>query len=425
MNQSRISYNINGQATPVLETLEKHLAVLQPRWVLIMDNPTMGKDLAGKLPHTNVILRNWQLTGGDENVYSKLTPEQWLDARLPEAGDRIYLSTANEAGINAKWDIDLMNLIVSKNLKHVKLVLGNPSVGTPSIGDWTNEDKREWFKLLDSHRDQFVLGCHEYFCGIAPSGFVGGYPDGSWMDGRTNLHLNYEDKRNWPKDASIIGQLWHCGRIMSVNAAARQFGVMPPRIVISEHGADDLADMHGWLAKFLPSGGRPNIRAWKTLTNLWAKILPGLSSEQSYFDNISYLDEAVYSHFPNVEGQLLYTWSSSTDWKDFDLSEAGQFQTLLETYATALPTPAPIPVPEPPKPPAPPVEKMITLPASIINKLRIDTQACVDVTDRMGQMGKQTGEQMVLLGQRAIAASRDLSDDLSVLNSFIRDSMST
>jgi len=90
-----------------------------------------------------------------------------------------------------------------------------------------------------------------------------------------------------------------------------------------------------------------------------------------------------------------------------------------------LPTPAPIPVPEPPKPPTPPVEKMITLPASIINKLRIDTQACVDVTDRMGQMGKQTGEQMVLLGQRAIAASRDLSDDLSVLNSFIRDSMST
>lgn len=413
MTQSRISYNANGAGLPLPDVFEKHIAKINPRWLLIMENIGMCRDYAKKFPNTNIIARNWSLTGGDENVYSRLTPQQWLDARLNEATDGIWLYTANEAGINVKWDLELMNLIVSKNLKQVKLVLGNPSVGTPAIADWTNEDKREWFKMLDAHRDQFVLGIHEYFCGIAPSGFVGGYPDGSWMDGRTNLHANYEDRRNWPKDASIIGQLWHCGRIMSVNAAARQFNIMPPRIVITEHGADDLADMHGWLAKFQPSGNRPNIRAWKTLTNLWAKLLPTLSPEQAYFENISYLDESVYKHFPNVEAQLIYTWTSSNDWKDFDLSEASQFQMLLETYvANNVPTPPTIPPVTPPVPPPtiPPV-KTVTLPLTVLAGLRQNLQGSIDIHARF----------IV----QSTALMKDLTDELSVIDALIRQAIET
>lgn len=344
MTQSTISYNINGADCPHADVLEKHLQAINPRWALIMDNAAMAQDYARAMPGTNFIIRNWALTKGDENAYS-LTPAAWLEARLPEVGllGNVYLYTGNEAGIAAKWHIDLMKLIVQRNLKLVKLVICNVAVGTPSdVSEWKRAEMREFFQLLDEHRDQFVLGLHEYFAGIAPSGFVGGFPDGSWTDGRTNLHPNYEDRRNWPDDASTIGMLWHCGRFKVVNDAARSFGFQPPRIVITEHGADALSDIALWLKKFPVSDGYSQHRAWKSLGALWARLLPGRSAQQAFFDNVQYLKKAVYDRFPNVEGQLLYTWSGNFQWLEFDMSEADEFHKLLEKSVEAV-TPAPVP----------------------------------------------------------------------------------
>lgn len=370
MPQSRISYNVNGANVPNLEVLTKHLVKLQPRWLLIMDNVELAWALADKLKNTQVIHRNWALTQGDENVYGRLSPEEWLAARQDEAQHGIWLYTANEAGVNPAWDIALMNLIVSRGFKNVKLVLANPSVGTPDISFWSRPEMKEWFRLLHEHRDQFVLGLHEYFAGIAPSGFVGGYPDGSWSDGRTNLHPNYEDRKNWPTDATTIGMTWHTGRLQVVNQAAKNFGYMAPRIVITEHGADDLADMHGWLMKFPPSYTRGNIRGWKTLQFLWERLLPGRSIQLAYLENIIYLDKALYSRYPNVEGQLLYTWTSNRgQWGDFDLSETTEFLVGLEQYAGYV---APPPIENPP--PTPPPTTTITVTKAEIE----DVQAILD-----------------------------------------------
>lgn len=334
--QSTISYNINGADCPRADVLDKHLKVLNPRWMLIMDNLDMVKDYRRKLPDTNIIARNWALTKGDENAYS-LTPSAWLEARMPEVDSKTYLYTGNEAGIAAQWHISLMKLILQRDLP-VKLVICNCAVGTPSdISEWKKPEMREFFQLLDEHRDQFVLGLHEYFAGIAPSGFVGGFPDGSWTDGRTNLHPNYEDRRNWPEDASNIGMLWHCGRFKVVNDAARSFGYQPPRIVITEHGADALSDVSLWAKKFPVSDGYGQPRAWKSLGALWAKLLPGRSTQQAFFENVLYLKKAVYDRFPNIEAQLLYTWSGNFQWLEFDMSEAGEFQKLLEASVTTLP----------------------------------------------------------------------------------------
>ena len=385
MKQSRISLNVNGVNVPNPELLNKHIKALNPRWLLIMDNSALCRDYARQFPATNVINRSWALTQGDENVYSKLTPVQWLEARLPDVVDGVWLHTANEAGVNVKWDIELMKLVVSRGLKNVKLVIGNYSVGTPAIGDWSQPDKKEWFELLDRHRDQFVLGLHEYFYGIAPSGFVGGYPDGSWSDGRTNLHPNYENRANWPIDASIIGQLWHCGRLMSINAAAIKFGVKPPRIVLTEHGADAIAEMIPWGKKFKPSNGQETLGGWKTLTNLWDKLIPNKSAQLAYYENVTYLDKSLYQHFPNVEGQLLFTWSSAPKWSNFDLSEATSFQSLLEIYAVNAPdvvTPPPVVKPPPVIIPVPEVV-MVTIPAQMLLSVLDSMQATINVVKQL------------------------------------------
>lgn len=332
MVQSSISYNINGANCPHPDVLQKHLRAINPRWLLIMDNLGMVRDYRRQFPSTSIVARNWALTEGDENVYARLSPAAWLEARLPEAGDGIYLYTGNEGGIQTKWHIELMKLIVERQLIQVRLVICNCAVGTPSnLAEWAVPDMREFYQLLDDHRDQFVLGLHEYFGGIAPSGFVGGYPDGSWSDGRTNLHPNYEDRRQWPLDASAIGMLWHCGRFKVVNEAARSFGFMPPRILITEHGADDLSDVRPWAQKFPLSDGYPNHRSWKSLGAMWVRLIPGRSAQQAYFENINYLRTTLYSRFPNIEGQLVFGWTNSPDWKAFDMSEADEFMSLLET----------------------------------------------------------------------------------------------
>jgi hypothetical protein len=331
MAQSTVSYNVNGADCPHPDVLEKHVRAINPRWLLIMDNEAMVRDYRRKFPNTNIVARNWALTGGDENTYSRLSPSAWLDARLPESGEGIYLYTGNEAGIAVKWHIELMKLILQRDLKQVRLVICNCAVGTPSdLSEWMRPEMREFFQLLDQHRDQFVLGLHEYFCGIAPSGFVGGYPDGTWKDGRTNLHPNYEDRRLWPADASLIGMLWHCGRFAIVNDAARGFGCQPPRILITEHGADDLSDVADWAKKFPLLDGFTKHRSWKSLGAMWAKLLPGRSTQQAFFENVNYLRTAVYNRFPNVEGQLIFTWTNNKDWKPFDVSEADEFMKLLE-----------------------------------------------------------------------------------------------
>lgn len=283
MVQSAISYNVNGVGTPRPDVLETHIAAINPRWLLIMDNIGMARDYRQKFPNTNVVARNWGLTQGDENTYAKLSPAAWLDKRLPEATDGIYLYTGNEASIAPEWHIELMKLIISRKLTNARLVMCNTAVGTPRvIDDWKLPVMREFFQLMHDHRDQFVLGLHEYFSGIAPSGFVGGYPDGSWSDGRTNLHPNYENRSNWPEDASDIGMLWHCGRFKVVNEAAKSFGVMPPRILITEHGADDLSDVSPWAKKFPLTDGYENHRGWKSLGGMWARLLPGRTMQQAF-----------------------------------------------------------------------------------------------------------------------------------------------
>jgi len=105
MIQSTISYNTNGVDTPRPDVLEKHIAAINPRWLLIMDNIGMARDYRQKFPNTNVVARNWGLTQGDENTYAKLSPAAWLDKRLPEATDGIYLYTGNEASIAPEWHI--------------------------------------------------------------------------------------------------------------------------------------------------------------------------------------------------------------------------------------------------------------------------------------------------------------------------------
>src|SRR5688572_7551881 len=91
---SRISYNVHAQRLPNHDRLIAHLKTIQPNAVLVMDGVGLAQEIKSLLPNTTVISRIYP----DDDIHKRLTPEQWLERRAPEAQHGLYLYTTNEAG---------------------------------------------------------------------------------------------------------------------------------------------------------------------------------------------------------------------------------------------------------------------------------------------------------------------------------------
>jgi hypothetical protein len=118
-----------------------------------------------------------------------------------------------------------------------------------------------------------------------------------------------------------------------------------PRIVITEHGCDDLGDIKAWLETLEKTNGQ-SIRGWRTLDRQWT-IWYGEDNQLTYYKMLTYLDAAVYAGSP-VEAQLIFCWGDSGGWNNFRVDNAPEFLRRLEMYSGAV-TPPPPPV-EPPQP---------------------------------------------------------------------------
>jgi hypothetical protein len=190
-------------------------------------------------------------------------------------------------------------------------------------------------ELLDRNRSTMILGLHEYACAIITSGFVGGYPQ-------------FIQPNTWPGDVSGT-TLWHLGRYKFLVNYCHSIGINPPRIILTEHGFDDVSDIKPWAERLLQTGPYHNIRGWKSIVNQWnAWFNPlGWSAERAYFEQLSYADRVIYQNSP-VEAQCIFSWGhSSQDWDQFDVADALEFQRMLEAYAeqggpaaSLAPTPA-------------------------------------------------------------------------------------
>jgi len=400
MTQSRLTINVQCSYVADWGKTLDFLRQLNPVAVVAcIDNMSAKNridELKRELPNTQVIARciiivhdngvQKELDGGmhlapqapgDTNHYV-VSPDNFLNTYHELGENGLILSYMNEPMIAGATDMvidrqvaHILETVEKATTRGISLCVGNWGVGhylTPAFDNV--------LRLMSKYRDKHTLGIHLY----AP------------IDTLTALTM--------------------------VTSRCTTLGIKPPRIHVSEYGYDS-------------SSPTDQLNGYKSrgYTGLqfatWQKVAINNVYKYLFVDDI-------------LQSVATFTWGNEVSWKNFNVETDADWQKEILDFAqrgaltvdksptpAPIPAPVPVPVPEPPKPPAPPAEKMITLPASIINKLRVDTQACVDVTDRMGQEAKQTGEKMVLLGQRAIAASRDLSDDLSVLNSFIRDSMST
>lgn len=352
--RSRISYNIHGQNVPDETGLLTHLQALQPTSVLVMDGLGLAQKIKAMLPADTIIIhRNYGVTGGDDGIQDRpnnpISPEKWLELRAKEADAGVWLYVSNEPGYNRvviDWHVKLMKLCIPRG---IRLIIGNWAVGNPEPDQWPMA--REILELWASRPDLFILGLHEYGCGVMTSGLVGGAPDDS-------RHADYIKVENWPDNptASKLTR-FHCGRFKFLLDYCKSINLTPGRILITEHGMDDVSDIKSWSSKLKVVAGYLNIRGWKTLVDQWRTWYGscGWSPERAYFEQLRWADKAIYRGWP-VEGQLIYCWGhSSQTWDQFDVAGAKELQSLLEDYrrSEAPPVEPPVVTPLPPVPTLP------------------------------------------------------------------------
>ncbi len=322
MPKSRIGYNIHAMGVHDRDYLRRHLKALDPASVLVMDGLTLAREIKHDLPECIVIHRNYMGVGGDDGVHTRFSPEVWLSKHHDEIEAGLWIYCNNEPEWSAAaidWFTRLIPLAVERR---AKLVLGNWSVGNPQPDDW--QRARALLELLDLHRETIILGLHEYGCGVMTSGLVGGHPEDELY------HPNFVKPENWPAGAQGL-TLWHCGRFKFLNDKCREMGIKPPRIIITEHGLDDVSDVKAWANTLRRTGEYTDIRGWKTLVEQWKVWWPQWDAERAYYQQLDWADRAIYDYDgTNVEAQLVYCWGHiDPRWEPFDVGGAGALQTLL------------------------------------------------------------------------------------------------
>lgn len=400
----RIGYNVHATSPNFDKNkLYAHLQITRPPWLLVMDGLQVARDIKTLLPQCNVIHRAYP----DEDIWHKLSPSDWVAQKHREIGDAdVWCYTVNEQALPdalCDWFTQVIELAALVNLK---VVVGNCSVGTPDPTQWRTPAALKLLRALDKHRATAALGLHEYWLLTPTSGVIGGYPDNAGVapnSGQTGRNL--VPSQNWPSAAEMKTlTCFHCGRFKFMVAACTDNGIRPPRVVLTEHGPDDVSDLKLWADQQPKTPPYNGLRGWKSLTNVWAKFYPQWTPQQTYFNQLMYADGVFYQG-TCVEGQLIFSWGhSSMDWLQFDVMDAIDLQTFLQNVANLPNQPPPVIVPPvPPAPvPEPPDAKLMA------------------IRDRLVTLSNQLQS---YLANGAII-EQNLQADIEILNQMIKDGKS-
>lgn len=348
----------------------------QPTLQVVMDGFDFAQQIQNAAPNCIVIHRDYMGVGGDDNLCQKMPPEDWLTLQENKGDFRLYRYTCNESGWNKEvidWHIRLIKANALKKVP-LRLCILNLGVGQPRPEEW--EQGKELLQLASKYSAWCLIGLHEYASGIITSGFIGGAPD----DPR---HTNFIPVSNWPTPAQAKTMtMWHMGRFKFLNLYCTSAGIPLPRIAITEFGFDHLGDIEAWLNTLQKTDPYTSIRGWKSLKNQWAAWFNSLgwSSERAYAEMLEYARKAIYEN-TNVVGMAVFcAYLTGSDWDEFDISKASEFQKWRTTYAQIAAPPVPIPPMEPPKP----TEPMVTIPLSLLVSIRKEMQGDIDLLRRYG-----------------------------------------
>jgi hypothetical protein len=335
-----VAFNIHGpNAVKDIPYLLQWARDVKPRWLLQMDDDGLASALQTASPQTNVIGRSI----GDEQ-HQTLPVEDWLNlvAHNGSAGRWIYMrNEQGEGTTETQWSYDRL---IAGLKRGWKFIVYNVSTGTPEPDEWKTADKV--LRLAADNPTQIAIGLHEYAGALMWSAmdgipFAPDYPasippGNQWLVGRFEFLLKYCDAQT-PK-------------------------IKYPRIVITEHGFDDVfkSFQHPPIKVSKPY---LNPRGWRTLVDQWADWYPGVDPGDVYAKQLLWADEKIYANTP-VEAQLVFNYGNlggnqpldPNNWFQTNVEGTSVAQRLREAAVVSVPPPPPPPpiVVTPPPPVVPP-----------------------------------------------------------------------
>lgn len=319
--------------------LYKHARAMNPAAMLFYSqHGGSAAEFAASFPNCATILRHWP----DDKIHKQETPAAWLNRVSNGVPESIYLYSTNEVGWSSeliKWHTDLVKLAITRKRR---LCILNMGAGQPQPDDW--KAAKELITLCSQHRDLIIIGLHQYAGGVITSGLIGGDP----------THIQLE---TWPSVAETRGMTrWHIGRQKFLYDQCKEWGIAPPRVMITEAGFDFLGDIGTWLNKLEFTPPNTSINGWHTLIKQWRKWWPTWDAETAYANQMTWAANTLWN---DVEAVLLFGYGDSGGWSAYDVSKAETLLTLLAAHK-----PAPIVIIPPPPAPTPTLP-FVPIPAHI------------------------------------------------------------
>lgn len=349
---SFIGHNFHAQGIKDLPRALDHVRKTKPNWLVVMDGVETAKQFKDASPTTNVIVRLYMPDGFH---YGRAPMAYLIEMRKQVGSADLWCYVENEAGIEAEWNTSLiaMNAMSANPLK---LVILNLSVGTPKPEEWTSLPVLTLLKLASEYRQWCAIGLHEYMDITPLSGVIGGYPDNAGAQPNLNSKPGETGRdlvkpENWlSRDEIGNASKFHAGRAMWLVKACEDAKIPPPRIVLTEIGQDDLGDIEAWVMHRFGE----KVRGFKSALEVWHKVYPDWSEDETYFNILKYLVEKTWASLPAIEGGCIFCYGHVDNrWEQFDVEGRKDFLRFIESFATQPPAtipelPAkPVPVPKP------------------------------------------------------------------------------
>lgn len=260
----------------------------------------------------------------------------WVEYRhneMVQAGfnaQQLWLHLHNEAG----WYLDMLEWeaaatdYAAKRLG-AKVVALNQAVGNPN--EYQVHLARPILELAAKYPDRVLIGTHEYFSVTGDRKYP--WYLGRWQASPTELNGGH-----------------------SYESYRQAVGLGPIGYVITEAGAEDIADDQPYTSTLPRTGKRPHVGPVHANDAAWSKLYGAAykGKDAQYLAELQTAYPTGRWNDPRIVGIALYSWGAGgkdKEWTDYDVSEMGAFKGDLAK--TAFPVAAPI---EPPPVPVPPID---------------------------------------------------------------------
>lgn len=364
---SRISFNVNAQRLGDSAYFMQVMKALRPASVTIMH----GFELAQQLVDQTGTVAFFRTDVDKDPDLLALTPAEYVaHYKANKNGTaRVHGYVLNEPVQTARFSwksiVDWLTE-VGYRLADAKLpaVIGNIGPGTFEKADVENGTFDRLLKMLnDTAEVGHSLGVHEYTGILLPFGV------GQWSR-EMLLDKNAVQPAAWPPAAQLprarwngtLPPYWHLRRSDWLQIRAKEIGLKPVMIDMTEFGWDRLPDLtvggqlnpYGVLqSRYGLVAPHRTYRGVASLRRVFEDYFPQRTFEQSVFEQLKWADQ-IYP--PDVRALHVFTWSENApDWDiEFgcNISRFKALHTLLVFYANNQPEqPTPQPEPEPKEPP--------------------------------------------------------------------------